>query len=116
MIYQPRARYASTVPWFAVVAGLVLTGCPLSDHYYVETSAGGTRPLGVGSSPGTSSGFAAGGPEGAAGVMTGGESTDVGGLPSTAGAAGTASVSCNPEDCSATCCGEKCVDLGSNAI
>src|SRR5512138_30788 len=116
MTYQPRARYASSMPWFALLAGLMLTGCPLSDHYYVETSVGGTRSFGADSGTGTSGSFTAGGgPEGGAGAMTGGESTDIGGLPSTAGAAGTASVSCSPENCSATCCGEQCVDLGSSA-
>ncbi len=109
MTTQCTYRIVSPRLWAVMLCGLGLTGCPLTDKYYIEQSSAGGA-VGEGGIAGNTSAMHSGGAAGtsAGGVFsTAGAGTGIG----TAGSTGTATVDCDVATCSGTCCDNVCVDL-----
>jgi hypothetical protein len=93
------ASRASTPLWLAIGAGLISTGCPLSDNYYLKSESsenpdGSVNSVGGASSPGN---------------------TSTGGLSGATATGGTSAVDCSAATCNGTCCSNMCIDTQTDS-
>lgn len=105
---------ARTPYWLAIGLSLALPGCPLSDHYYIDSSEssnlGGRSGVG-GADAGVSAGRSSTGGSSTAGSSTGDSGSGGTGVAGTSGIATCGTVQCSDTD---TCCNSVCVDLSSD--
>lgn len=105
------------------LSAVTLSGCPLSDKYYIEqNAAGGSASTGSVGTGGASTGGVAnsssagvGGDTSTSTAIGGAGGLGIGGSTETGGAGGATATSCDATTCTGTCCDSGCADLQTDA-